>query len=143
MYRTDARGVSEIRPEIRKLLSEWRGPETGRTWPEFCSLSIEILDGDDYDLAVDLVMTDRGRMIDTMYPDDRAGLLSRALATIDRLRREIEETEAKRCEERGATPKLEDLWQRVAELRGELDDLRLAHERLWLAHERLSEDLGQ
>ncbi len=67
----------------------WRGPETGRAWPEHCSLSTETLDGEDYDHAVDLVMTDRGSHLPAMHADDRNGLLARALATIQELRREV------------------------------------------------------
>ena len=72
-------------PTTREHLKGWRRPGTGRTWPDFCSLSTEPLEGDDYELAVDLVMTDRGRYLGVLRPDDSAGLLARALATIQKL----------------------------------------------------------
>lgn len=37
--------------EARKALRFWRESPTARTWPDFCSLSTESLDGDDYALA--------------------------------------------------------------------------------------------
>ena len=72
-----------------EALEAWRRQETGRTWPDHCSLSTETLGDEEYDHAVDLVMTDRGRHLDAMHPDDRNGLLSRALATIRELRTEV------------------------------------------------------
>jgi len=76
-------------PKLREDLKEWRKPETGRTWPDCCSLSTEPLDDDDYEVAVDLVMTDRGRYLGAMHPGDRAGLLARALATIHELAQRV------------------------------------------------------
>ena len=73
--------------ELRKILRSWRAPEPGRRWPESCSFSTETLDGEDYDGAVDLVMSGYGRgPVDVVPRHELLTILSRSLATIEDLK---------------------------------------------------------
>ncbi len=71
-----------------EFLRSWRDPKTGRTWPDFCSLSTEPLDGDAFELAVDRVMMSHRCGMDALPRYELYSLISRALATIHQLRKE-------------------------------------------------------